>query len=348
MTLPRDDKSGARRRWLSVGALLLLAPVCAEYVSAYNDSTGRPLVLLGQLVVFVPLYGCAALLIREVARRAGLGWVGIIGLAVAFGLVEAGIVDQSLFSPEYRQIEGWDAMYRTTLIPALGVSVSNALIFIGGHVLYTICGPIALVEAARPDRATQPWLGRVGLTVTAIAYAAACVVVLRWHLATEDFRASAGQLTGTALLVAALVAGAVLLGRRPRRPDPRPAPGLLRTALLVLPLALLQGLAPETWPGVVMRVLAAAGAVVLLVRLARRPGWTPAHAAVAAAVPLLLLAVLAFTYDPLVGEVARSAKYGHNATMLALLLAATALAVLRRSRLATSRVRALSSRSRQI
>ena len=40
-----------------------------------------------------------ALLIREVARRRGLGWPGILLLAAAFGVVQAGLVDQSMFSP---------------------------------------------------------------------------------------------------------------------------------------------------------------------------------------------------------------------------------------------------------
>ena len=119
----------------------------------YADSTGRPLQLLGNLVVFVPLYGCPALLIRELARRARLGWVGIVPLGAAFGLVQAGVVDQSLFSTDYRQIAGWDVSYRATLIAPLGVSAANFLNFVGGHLVFSICAPIALVEArvgARP------------------------------------------------------------------------------------------------------------------------------------------------------------------------------------------------------
>ena len=100
-----------RHAWWLVLSLLVLAPICAEYLSAYDDSTGHPATLLGNLLIFIPLYGCSALLIREVARRARLGWIGILLLAAAFGFIEAGLIDQSLFSPDYRGLEGWEATY---------------------------------------------------------------------------------------------------------------------------------------------------------------------------------------------------------------------------------------------
>ncbi|MCC3765117.1 hypothetical protein K3N28_18820 [Glycomyces sp. TRM65418] len=67
-------------RLLPVLVLALLAPVGAECLSGYDTSTGKPLELAGNLIVFVPLYGCAALLIRETARRFGLGLPGVLAL----------------------------------------------------------------------------------------------------------------------------------------------------------------------------------------------------------------------------------------------------------------------------
>src|SRR6478735_2466181 len=106
-------------RRFQVAGLLVLAPVCAEYLSAYDESTGDALVLIGSLVIFVPLYGCPALLIREVCRRSGLAWTAIILMATAFGLMEAGVVDQSLFSLDYRHMETWDVGLRGTFIAPL-------------------------------------------------------------------------------------------------------------------------------------------------------------------------------------------------------------------------------------
>ena len=47
----------ARPRWVrlvQVFALATLAPICAEYLSAYDSSTGDPLVLLQGLVILAP------------------------------------------------------------------------------------------------------------------------------------------------------------------------------------------------------------------------------------------------------------------------------------------------------
>src|SRR5262249_48208270 len=106
-------------RLLALG-LLILAPLCAEYITGYDTSTGRPLALVGGLLILSPLYGGPALWIRELARRFGVGWPGLMALAAAFGIVQAGVVDQSLFSKSYREIEYWEigrdlGLHQTTI-----------------------------------------------------------------------------------------------------------------------------------------------------------------------------------------------------------------------------------------
>ena len=286
--------------------------------------------------MFVPLYGCSALLIREVARRAGLGWTGIVFLAAAFGLLEAGVVDQALFSPDYRQIEGWNEGFRATLIPPLGLSAVNFANFVGGHVVFSICGPIALVEAARPRSASTPWLGWRGIVIAAIAYAGASVLVLIFHLQTEPSHASAGQVIISLVLVVALVAGAFGWGRRRTAArSPRTAPRVSTTLGAALLLALAHAVAPESWVGVGVIVAVFTVAAVAVARYSRTTGWTSRHVAAVAAAPLLVRAVVAFGYDPLIGEVSATAKYAHNSVLLALILAVTVLA-LRRPRTARS------------
>ncbi len=325
-----------RRTWWLALALLVLSPICAEYLSAYDDSTGHPATLIGNLIIFVPLYGCAALLIREVARRARLGWTGILFLATGFGLIEAGLVDQSLFSPDYRGLDGWEATYAATLIPPLGLSVTNLIGFVGGHVMLSIAGPIALVEAWRPDRATEPWLRLPGLVTTAVAYAVGSGFVLFWHLRTEEWHASTGQLVGTGVVVLGLVVAAVLIGPRPRTARDSAGPGLGRTAVVAGVLAAAYGSMPQTWVGVAGSLALLVLAGVLLSRVAATRRWSPTHVAVVGAAPLLLTAVQAFTYDPLIGEVDPTAKLAHNAVMVAIVLVALAAALLRRSRPTTA------------
>jgi hypothetical protein len=127
------------------------------------------------------------------------------------------------------------------------------------------------------------------------------------------------------LLVAGLVFAAIRLGRRTRPADDRSVPRVLTVFVLMLMLALVHGFAEETWTGVAMTAGPMAAAALLLARWSRRDGWATGHVVAAATAPLLVRAVLAFTYDPLVGEVSEAAKYGHNAVMLLIVLGAVAL-----------------------
>src|SRR5262249_17248605 len=72
--------------------LIVLAPTLAEVLLG-NLLINRDFVWA--LVINTLLYGSGAILIREVAQRCHLGWPGIVALALAFGVVEEGLVLQS-------------------------------------------------------------------------------------------------------------------------------------------------------------------------------------------------------------------------------------------------------------
>ena len=278
-----DDGSDRESPWprrFQILGLLVLAPACAEYLAAYDDSTGDVAALVGNLVIFSPLYGAPALLIREVARRCRLGWLGIILLAAAFGLVEAGIIDQSLFSTDYRHIPSWDDYLRTSIGP-LGFSAYNAMTFVGGHVIFSMCAPIALVEAFRPAHAREPWLSRWTIALLALLYAGACALVLGDSLMNEDSHASVAQIVGSVIVVALLVVSAFVLGRRvgdrsgaaTKRQTPKARVVFL---LALVAAALFDGL-PTTWAGVAIMVSVLALGGVLLYRASHSSGWTLRH-----------------------------------------------------------------------
>src|SRR5690625_6863211 len=86
-----------RRRILPILCVLLGAPVTAEFLQAYQALTGDPVAVAGAIVFLAPLYGGAALLIREITVRTGRGWPARLILAAAFGLAMPGIVDLSMF-----------------------------------------------------------------------------------------------------------------------------------------------------------------------------------------------------------------------------------------------------------
>ena len=317
-----------RTRWLPVLALAVLAPVCAEYLWGYDDSTGHPGTLVGNLIVFTPLYGCPALLIREVARRRGLGWPGIVLLGAAFGVIEAGLVDQSMFSRDYRDIPYWHDIADPTYVAPIGLSIFLAVTFVSNHVIASMAGPIALVEGLTGRRGREPWLGRPMIVTTTLLYLGASALVLGDHLANESDHASAGQLVGAGVAALLLVVGALLMGRRTPAQRAGAAPG----AWLVAPVAFVVGLGSQLLPpsalGTDALLLVYAVGAGAIWRLSARPGWGRGHAAAVTVGVLSAFALVAFRTDP-IGHVSAAEKLGHNLALLGLVILVGLLAVRR-------------------
>ncbi len=307
---------GRRVRWLLVGALLVLSPVCAEYLLGYDDSTGRPRALLNNLVIFVPLYGAPAVLLRETARRTGMRWPGIVALAGALGVVQAGILDQSLFSTSYRQIDYWAELIGPTWIGALGLAAYPAVSFLAGHLIWSFCVPIAVTEAARPDLARQPWLGVPGLALMGVLYVGAGWIVVDHHLTTEADHASAGQLAGAAATAGLLAVFAFTRGRRAaaRRDRRVPRPGWLLALGLVAGAAVV--LSDTGWWGTAVMCATLAGGGATVVRFSGSEGWTGGHVVALCTGLLAARAGAGFLVDP-IGDVPHAARYAHNTAAVA-------------------------------
>ncbi|MBB2923121.1 hypothetical protein [Cellulomonas cellasea] len=301
-----------RVRWALAGGLLVLSPVGAEYLVGYDTTTGNLPALLAGLLFFVPLYGAPALLLREVAVRTGLRWPGVLALAAALGVVQAGVVDQSLFSLSYRHIEGWEAAARATFVEPWGVSVANASNFLVGHAVWSFTVPIALVHALRPDAARRPWLRAPGLVVAALLYAVAALLVHVDHLETETDHASTAQVAGAWGVAALCAVAAFALGRRVAERRAGRVPPLAVLAAAGLVGGLLVTLSDETWTGVAQTAAVLLAAVLGLRRWSRADGWALPHVAAVAAGALVARAAVGFLVVPL-GDVPAGPKYAHNA-----------------------------------
>lgn len=302
-----------RRRIWPVLALFFFAPISAEYLIGYDDLIGRPAELLWGLLIFGPLYGAPAVLIREAARRTGRGWSTILLVSLAAGLVQAGLIDQSLFNPSYRDIPYWDDLRLPTYLPGLGFSAYMVLSFLGGHMIQSFAAPIAVIESLNPRLARESWLGRPGLILMALLYVAAAGLVLVDQGRTEHFVPSAGQLVGSSAVAIALIVVAFRppRGRRvqPGTP-PRPVPV---AALAILAIAA-RDVLPTTWLGVVVAGLALIGLGVGVWCWSGRVGWGGRHVLAVAAAPLVVNAAMAFVIQPL-GSPDPVIKYAVNAVL---------------------------------
>ena len=333
-------------RWGAIVCLLVLSPVCAEYIAAYDESTGDVTALLSGLLFYIPLYGCPALLIREVARRAGMTWVGMISLATALGIVQAGLIDQSLFRLSYRGIPDWASWATPTYIEPLGFSAYLALIFVMGHVIGSFCAPIAITESLVPGQRSEPWLGPVGLGIATGLYLTAAGLILNDHLVSESAAISLTQTVVTSLIVVGLVVFAATVGRVRRESLTRWCPPALLVFAAVaavgvgkehLPLSASSSGDVVGWTQVAIHAAMLTVVAVAALWFSRSSSWTRLHELAIAAGFVTGLAVTGFTSEPLFGGVTALEKYGHN-TVLAVAIAALVIVGARRSQKAVESV----------
>ncbi|MCG5469792.1 hypothetical protein LADH09A_003727 [Micromonospora sp. LAH09] len=287
-----------RRRLLPVIALLLLAPWAAECSwggFAIDD-------FLPVLIFLGPMYGGAAILIRETARHLGAGWPTIVLLAAAFGILQAGLVDQSLFNPDYlddTQYADTRAAAEATLVPGLEFSLRQAYDFVGNHIVLTICAPIVLIESfLGADRRLRPWLGRPGLVVIGVVYLLGSLLIFSDSSGRKDFLASPLQLAFATVMVLALVTTALLpRWRRPRLRRVHRAPRPLWVGLAVAVIPLGANLAPG-WVGVAVALTLAAGTGGLVAYWSARNGWEQRHVLAAGSAGLVMAAAFAYLVPP--------------------------------------------------
>lgn len=314
--------------------LFLLAPLVGEFLLG-NLPLGEPSTLAA-LPVLALLYGAGAVLIREIAVRARRGWPTVTLLALAYGLVEEGLVTQSLFNPSYATLD----LHGYGIVPGLGASAPWALFVLAIHSVWSIVVPIVLVETLYPCFRKTSWFGRPGLVLTAVLYLLGGFLLCLGTVYTERFVAAPAQLVGAAALAVLLVVVALTLprcerlrigGRATRTPTAFTAMSLTAGSALFLlyHLGVSMRMLPATAVTAAMSVLFLAAAAVVLGE-SRRAGWTDRHEfAVAAG------AVLAYAWA---GWLVQLGQYGFDpvgAVVHALLVAgAVALLVVAHGRLA--------------
>ena len=271
-----SDRPKRDRLFLVLG-LFFLAPLVGEYLFGNTAITELPAILL-----LAPLYGGGAVLIREVARRTGRGWPTMLLLALAYGLFEEGPVDQMLWNPEYGGIELFGLAYSGTAVGWLGTSVQLLQDVVSLHTVWSICVPIALVEAFDRER-PRPWLGRVGATTVSSIFVVGSVFLAFVHIEIDGFVASASQYARASVAIVVLVVAAFLVGRRPlpRIDATAPSPWVVgAVALGATSLVMSRQFVPESLsPWLLVAgwfvLVGLLGALVL--RWSRSRGWGDQH-----------------------------------------------------------------------
>jgi hypothetical protein len=158
-----------QRTWPALLALYVIAPIIGE-VFSLNTPILTLLFHPGSFIFIPALYGSGAILVREIARRRGLGWGNILLLGAAYGVLEEGIDVQSWFNAHWTGIGtlgSYGRLWETNWVWALGLTVF--------HAVFSISIPIVLAERAFPAIATRPWLGRRGVVAFAALLTFTCL-----------------------------------------------------------------------------------------------------------------------------------------------------------------------------
>ncbi|MGV9379082.1 hypothetical protein ACWDRB_24915 [Nonomuraea sp. NPDC003707] len=275
--------SRARGRW---AALLLagLTPVVAELTLG-----NPPLRQAWLLLLWVPIYGAGTVLIRELVRRTGRGWLAILLLGAAYGIVEEGLALQALTSPTIYGVADWAPRI-------LGLNSAYTELNIPYHAVFSVALPILLVDLIVPDLRHRPYLGRTGLVVAGVVFVLGALL-LRWTTTFIDpgYQAPPAVLAAFVLAIAVLAVLALRFVPRPTdvpaaAPRTLPAPPIVACLAGVMAFGYLALLFPfggahhpaftqGGWVAVPMlaAALLAVVAAVLLRRWTAHGGWHDRH-----------------------------------------------------------------------
>lgn len=272
-------------------ALLIIAPLIAEFL--LGDFNVRQ---IGYIIVFIPVYGAGALLIRELTRRARRGWPTMLLLSLAYALILEGFTNQTLFNPNYAGQRLLDYGF----IPALGTSFVFTVYVLTLHVVWSVGSSVALAEALAGTRWRDPWLRLPGGIVTTALTVLGCSATVNFTLRTFHFVATPGQFVAVAILALTAIVAAFVGFRGTRAASETPPAGAsdhrdnanrrVPSFWLVLAVSLVLSSAFQRWfvyapthavrPGLALTGLLAleVAAVALFAVWGQRVGWGPNHA----------------------------------------------------------------------
>jgi len=116
-------------------------------------------------LLFVMFYGGAAIVIRELSWRWNTGWMGILFMGAAFGILQEGCATRAFFDPAWPSLGPMMNHGRW-----LGVNWIWSMDAILYHAIYSMAVPILFVNQLFPDAQEQTWMGKTALGTAGAAF----------------------------------------------------------------------------------------------------------------------------------------------------------------------------------
>ena len=210
----------------AAASLFFLAPLVAEYLLG-----DLPLIAIAAMIALAPMYGGGAILIREAVRHSGRGWPTFILLALAYAVMEEGLVSTTLFDPHYLGL----SLLAYGYIPALGTAFPWAIFVLSIHVIWSMAVPIGLTEALFHEAEPKPWLGKIGLVVTGLLLLFGVIAGGLFQRNHDPFRETPIEMISVVVVVLLLIFAAFRFPRRAPTPALKPTPAaIMGVASLIL------------------------------------------------------------------------------------------------------------------
>lgn len=164
-----------RHRRLGPFALLLvLAPSVSEVLFGATRLT-----TIFVLIPQIGTWGCATLIIRELARRGRRGWPCVVLLGIALALAEECVIQQTSLAP----LPGSDPAHPYGR--AFGVNWVYLVWAVGYESIWVVVIPIKLTEMIFPSDRGRVWLRPWGLVACIAVFVIAAFVA--WYSWTQVF-----------------------------------------------------------------------------------------------------------------------------------------------------------------
>lgn len=156
-------------------ALFIIAPAFGELFS--GSSPLNEFINPVTFATLALLYGCGAIIARELVVRWGKGWFSLLLLGLAYGIYEEGILVQSFFDPAWMDLGSLASYGRVAGVN--WVWAEHLTIY---HAVISIAASVAFVEAFFPGQRQQRWVtGRWWWTLNWIGFIGIYVV---WEIFT--------------------------------------------------------------------------------------------------------------------------------------------------------------------
>lgn len=286
VALPELHATAAHRYRGAIWTLLVLAPVVCEVLSGSTR-----LSFLFVLIPEVMVWGCGALLCRELVRRWQAGGPSLLLLGLALSVAEEFIIQQTSIAP--LPFVGANAAYGRFA----GVNSLYFLFMLGFESVWVVLVPVEVTELLFPKFRRQPWLRKRGLIATCAVFLIGCRIA--WYEWPQQARVklpnvmpytpSWGMLGLGFLVIALLIAAAYCVrewGHAGQTESRKPAnPWLLGCAATVLSAAwwVLLTLIFVPTHGVPVSLPLAGGCIwalltfALILRWSLAKGWSETH-----------------------------------------------------------------------